>query len=51
MKVLSSIINWVFEEHSYKFFEGSGLALIVCAIALSFCIACIVSKKVRNLFF
>ncbi len=48
---MEKAVNWLIEDGAFPWFEGNGFAFIVCCVAISFCVAVAVSKKVRNKFF
>lgn len=48
---MEKAVNWLIEDGAFTWFEGSGFAFIVCCIAIGFCVAVAVSKKVRSKFF
>lgn len=51
MKTLATIVNWLCDDHSYRFFEGSGFALVfICAVVIGMIVVCS-SKKLRKVFF
>ena len=49
--MMETIVNWLIEDQCFTWFNGSGLAFIFCCIALGWCVACCVSKRVRAKFF
>jgi len=48
---MEKAVDWLIEGKAFPWFEGSGFAFIVCCVAIGFCVAVAVSKKVRNKFF
>ena len=48
---MEKAVDWLIEAGAFTWFNGNGLAFIVCCAVLGFCVAVAVSKKVRSKFF
>lgn len=48
---MEKVVDWLIEDGAFTWFDGNGFAFIACCIALGFCVAIAVSKKLRSKFF
>lgn len=46
---MEKIINWFLDTHSYQFFEGSGVALVLSCSIILILLILIISKKFRKI--
>lgn len=51
METLEKIIDWLCNEHTYRFFEGNGFALILSCFVVTLLILLVISKKFRKFVF